>query len=85
MAPPSWRTVVSWLEVIIDTHTKVSYKKKNTNGKIPVVGVTKLLEDMARAADHAGQLERENRELKQKNDELLTIILNYRKIVKESK
>ena len=64
MDSPQWRTVLQWMSVIIDTHTKVSWNRKNINGNVPAKNVLKILQDMASAADLAAQLQKENEELK---------------------
>jgi len=62
--PPQWRTVLRWITWIFDTHAKVSWNRKNINGTVPAKNVLKLLQGMARAADLAAQLQKENKQLK---------------------
>ena len=69
MDPPQWRTVLRWITCIFDTHAKVSWNRKNINGTVPAKNVLKLLQDMARAADLAAQLQKENEQLKKKINE----------------
>lgn len=64
MDPPSWRVVLHWLAAVIDTHAKVSWNRTNENGVIPAKSVETVLKDMARAADLAAQLQKENQQLK---------------------
>lgn len=64
MPAPQWRTVLQWMAAIIDTHSKVSFNRKNINGQIPAEGVYDVLEDMASAADAAKKLEEENQRLR---------------------
>jgi len=64
MPAPQWRTVLQWMAAIIDTHSKVSFNRKNINGQIPSEGVYNVLEDMAKAADAAKELQEENQRLK---------------------
>jgi len=64
MDPPQWRVVLRWITYIFDTHAKVSWNRKNINGKVPAKNVLKLLQDMASAADLAAQLQKENEQLK---------------------
>ena len=64
MDPPQWRVVLQWLAAVIDTHAKVSWNRTNENGVIPAKGVETVLKDMARAADLAAQLQKENKQLK---------------------
>jgi len=64
MPAPQWRTVLQWMAAIIDTHSKVSFSRKNINGQIPSKGVYSVLEDMAKAADAAKELQEENERLK---------------------
>jgi hypothetical protein len=64
MDPPQWRLVLQWLAAVIDTHAKVSWNRTNENGVIPAKGVETVLKDMARAADLAAQLQKENKQLK---------------------
>lgn len=61
---PQWRTVLQWMAAIIDTHSKVSFNRKNVNGQIPAEGVYDVLKDMAKAADSARELFKENERLK---------------------
>jgi hypothetical protein len=64
MDAPQWRTVLKWMAAVIDTHAKVSFNRKNENGVLPSKGVYSVLEDMAKAADAAKELEEENQRLK---------------------
>lgn len=64
MPAPQWRTVLTWIAPIIDDHAKVSFNRKNINGQIPSKGVYNVLEDMAKAADAAKELQEENERLK---------------------
>jgi len=64
MDAPKWRTVLTWMTAVIHTHSKVSFNRKNVNGQIPSKGVYSILEDMAKAADAAKELEKENQRLK---------------------
>ena len=66
MDAPQWRTVLQWMTAIIDTHSKVSFNRKNINGQIPAEGVYDVLKDMAKAADDAKELQEENERLKAK-------------------
>tara|TARA_R100000655_G_scaffold15417_1_gene34246 strand:+ start:493 stop:753 length:261 start_codon:yes stop_codon:yes gene_type:complete len=66
MPAPQWRTVLQWMTAIIDTHSKVSFNRKNINGQIPAEGVYDVLKDMAKAADDAKELQEENERLKAK-------------------
>ena len=70
MPAPQWRTVLQWMAAIIDTHSKVSFNRKNINGQIPAEGVFDVLKDMAKAADAAKELEEENQRLKTELNQL---------------
>ena len=63
MPAPQWRTVLTWMAAVIDTHSKVSFNRKNVNGQIPSKGVYSVLKDMAKAADAAKELQEENKKL----------------------
>lgn len=67
---PQWRTVLQWMTAIIDDHSKVSFNRTNINGQIPSKGVYNVLEDMAKAADAAKELEEENQRLKAQLNQL---------------
>ena len=66
MPAPKWQTVLQWIAPIIDDHAKVSFTRENVNGQIPSKGVYNVLEDMAKAADAAKELQEENQRLKAK-------------------
>lgn len=61
---PQWRTVLQWMTAIIQDHVKLSWERKNINGVIPAHGVYDVLKDMAKAADSARELFKENERLK---------------------
>tara|TARA_R100000152_G_C6782117_1_gene218489 strand:- start:2838 stop:3260 length:423 start_codon:yes stop_codon:yes gene_type:complete len=67
---PKWRTVLTWMTAIIESHTKLSWNKTNLNGSIPADNVNSVLQDMAKAADAAVELQRENEQLKKQNEQL---------------
>ena len=64
MPAPQWRTVLKWMSAVIDTHAKVSFNRINESGIRPAHGVYSVLEDMAKAADAARELQEENQRLK---------------------
>ena len=66
---PKWRTVLTWMSAIIESHTKLSWNKTKTNGYIPADNVNSVLQDMAKAADAAVELQRENEQLKKQNEQ----------------
>ncbi len=77
MNAPQWRTVLQWMTAVIDTHCKVSYNKVNENGVVPAKGVNEVLKDMAKAADAAITLQKENKKLKEQLNKLQnTVITN---------
>jgi len=76
MDAPQWRTVLTWIREIIKDHAKVSWERKNINGQVPAAGVYDILKSMAKAADSARELFKENErlkaELKQHTKQLIT-------------
>ena len=78
MPAPQWRTVLQWMAAIIDTHSKVSFNRENVNGQIPSKGVYNVLEDMAKAADAAKELQEENQRLKAKLNMLVKFELQLK-------
>jgi hypothetical protein len=79
---PKWRTVLWWMTAIIESHTKLSWNKTNVNGSIPADNVNSVLQDMAKAADAAVTLQRENEQLKKQNDDQIAIIWHIKDVQK---